>query len=281
MIVKKNNKLSNAERQRLATETVEKALAYYNQNNISLTKLAKMFGLSRTTIHNYMKANNVEVKSTNVHSQDTKFFDVIDSEEKAYWLGFIYADGCISERVKNGKVSSMKLEITLNEGDKIHLEKFLKDIKSTNTIETKLVKLHGKEITTYRATVSSTDMCRDLIRHGCSPRKSLTLEFPKHLPESLVKHFIRGYFDGDGCISTRKRISVVGTEQFLTSLQNYLIEELNVSNVSIRQEKRGKHYSYEKSGNDALKIMNLLYSDCKVYLDRKYEKALAYLQGDL
>ena len=77
MRVIENNKLSNKERQRLATENVEKALAYYNQNNISLTKLAKMFGLSRTTLYNYMKTNNVEVKSTNVHSQNTKFFNVI------------------------------------------------------------------------------------------------------------------------------------------------------------------------------------------------------------
>lgn len=281
MRVIENNKLSNSERQRLATENVEKALAYYNQNDISLTKLAKMFGLSRTTLYNYMKTNNVEVKSTNVHSQNTKFFNVIDSEVKAYWLGFIYADGCISERVKNGKVSSMKLEITLNEGDKSHLEKFLHDINSTSTVETKLVKLNGKEITTYRVSISSTEMCRDLISNGCSPRKSLTLAFPTHLPHSLVKHFIRGYLDGDGCISTRKRISIVGTEQFLNSLQNYFIDNLNVSSVSIRPEKRGKHYSYEKSGNDALKIMNHLYTDCSIYLDRKYEKALAYLQGDL
>ncbi len=52
-------------------------------------------------------------------------------------------------------------------------------------------------------------MCNDLIGHGATIRKSLTLTFPTHLDEKLIKHFLRGYFDGDGCINYRPQYGFI------------------------------------------------------------------------
>jgi intein/homing endonuclease len=125
-------------------------------------------------------------------------FDVIDTEEKAYWLGFIYADGYI-------ETESNRFGIGISIKDYGHLVKFNSFMKYLgNNIKTKISKqkykgeLKEKEICFWR--VSDKHLKESLIKQGCFEKKSLILEFPK-IPAKLVKHFIRGYFDGDGCVS--------------------------------------------------------------------------------
>ena len=210
------------------------------------------------------------------YSYNENFFEKIDNEIKAYWLGFLYADGGITvgKRSKN-------LEITLGEKDKNHLTKFVQAIQGNMPIAEKIVKLKGKEYKSYRVTVCSSKLCEDLIKLGCTPNKSLTLTFPQNLEPNLYAPFIRGYLDGDGTISTRCRISICGTYEFLNSLQQHLILELDVTEVRILSDKRAKHYQYERVGANALKIMDYLYSEAEVYLDRKYDKAIAYLNSNI
>lgn len=210
------------------------------------------------------------------YSYNENFFEKIDNEIKAYWLGFLYADGGITV----GK-RSKHLEITLGEKDKNHLTKFVQTIQGNMPITEKIVKLKGKEYKSYRVTVCSSKLCEDLIKLGCTPNKSLTLIFPQNLEPNLYAPFIRGYLDGDGTISTRCRISICGTYEFLNSLQQHLILELDVTEVKILSDKRAKHYQYERVGANALKIMDYLYSEAEVYLDRKYDKAIAYLNSNI
>lgn len=210
------------------------------------------------------------------YSYNEKFFENIDNENKAYWLGFLYADGGINvgKRSKN-------LEITLGERDKDHLTKFIHDIQGNMPIREKTVKLKGKEYKSYRVNICSSKLCEDLINLGCTPNKSLTLTFPQDIEPHLYPHFIRGYLDGDGTISTRCRISICGTYDFLYSLQQHLIKELDITKVKILSDKRAKHYQYERVGANALKILDYLYSNAEVYLDRKYDKAIAYLNSNV
>jgi hypothetical protein len=210
------------------------------------------------------------------YSYNKKFFECIDSEEKAYWLGFLYADGCINERAK-----SSNLEITLCEQDKEHLYKLRQAIQGDMPIKLKHTKLNGKVFNSYRLTVCSTELCEDLSKLGCVANKSLILQFPNFLEENLYKHFIRGYLDGDGCISTRCRVSICGTYDFLYDMQEHFIDKLQVTKVSILSDKRRKHYQYERVGKNSLKILEYLYTDAKVYLDIKYNKAIAYLNSNI
>jgi hypothetical protein len=214
---------------------------------------------------------------------DENYFENIDTETKAYWLGFIYADGCIRENQGKGKNKGLGLEISLKESDRQHLEKFITDIgcSDMSIIKKKIVNLKGKEYTSYRIVINSTKMCKDLISKRVFLRKSLKITFPTKdiVRDELINHFIRGYFDGDGNIGIRNtqrytncpRITVLGTEDFLIVLKTIFENELEVSNVKLQLKKNNKAFSYQKSGNDSRKILKYMYDGASIYLDRKYK----------
>ncbi len=134
------------------------------------------------------------------------YFKVIDTEEKAYWLGFLYADGCINELHKNGKTCSMNLELTLAKVDKEHLEKFAKAIETNVPIKQRISRYKGKEYVSNRIIINSTKMCKDLCDLKCIPNKTYGIRFPDTniVPKCFMKDFLRGFFDGDGCIHDKK-----------------------------------------------------------------------------
>lgn len=265
----------------MLTKKKELGLQMYLEGQ-SLSSISKQIGINRLTLTNYLKKSGLTIiNPSKKYEYNKSYFSIINSEEKAYWLGFIYADGCINViKAKNGQVKSMNLEITLKESDREHLVKFAKSLNAPeDLVKSKIVKLNGKSIQTYRIVVCSTEMCRDLIALGATPRKSLKLKFPKNLPSNLIRHFIRGYFDGDGCINTsnnRKRISLLGTKEFLQDVQLYF-SDMGVTCTKISHGNCGKSYYFEKSGLQVINILNYLYKDSSIYLDRKYKKAIAVL----
>lgn len=210
------------------------------------------------------------------YTLNQNYFNSIDNEFKAYWLGFLYADGCV-RICKNGNKSVNSLEVGLSSVDRNHLEKLRKSLQSDNIITEKTIK--GK----YRAsriTIVNKSICEDLNSLGCVPNKSLILKFPteEQVPHHLIKHFVRGYFDGDGCIhiNLEKRNSVwsvLGTESFLISLRDVLCNELNISEVSLYKKKDNEAYSLSWGDVHSVeKIFKYLYKDCNIYLDRKLKK---------
>lgn len=133
-----------------------------------------------------------------VYNKD--YFEKINTSEKAYWLGFLYADGCITRFYKGEVLKSMSLEITLKDADCEHLIKFKNALESNIPIQHRIITGKYKA---DRIVVNCTKICNDLIKLGCTPTKSLTLEFPKKdiIPQDFIRDFIRGYFDGDGGVS--------------------------------------------------------------------------------
>ena len=124
------------------------------------------------------------------------YFRTIDEESKAYWLGFLYADGCISNDLKT-------IIIELSAKDLRHIEKFKKAIEAPQNIQ--LYERDGVKFARIR--IGCKEMVSDLIEKGCHPHKTFDVHFPNldTVPNELIKHFIRGVFDGDGCISLTKR----------------------------------------------------------------------------
>ncbi|HAR84094.1 MAG TPA: hypothetical protein DCR69_00020 [Clostridium sp.] len=204
--------------------------------------------------------------------QNDSFFEKIDNERNAYWLGFLYADGCVSEKSENNK----RIIIQLHPDDRYILEQLLKDMNSNRPI---YVNKKGY----VSVNINSTKMANDLINLGCIPRKSLVLKFPDEniVPRQLINHFIRGYLDGDGCISTyvmlkkgRKvptfmcEIKFIGTYDMLYGIKKYFNSEKNIlinkhSPSSCQISFAGKKYK---------EIVDSLYDNATIYLKRKKDK---------
>ncbi|QWI10073.1 UPF0175 family protein [Bacillus mycoides] len=262
----------------------EKAYDLY-MKGLSIGKASNEAGIDERTLSRLLKKRNID---TTIHSRKYRFnedyFKKIDTEDKAYWLGFIYADGCVRENQGKNKNKGLGLEISLKESDKSHLEKFINQlgIRDSSIIKRRVIKLKNKEYVAYKVVINSTKLCKDLITNGATPRKSLTLQFPSKeiIQDDLLNHFIRGYFDGDGNVGVRNtqrykncpRITVLGTEAFLSDLKNHLEEVFQVTSVKIQRKKDNKAFSYQKTGNDARKILSYMYNGASVYLERKYEE---------
>lgn len=263
---------------------IKKALEMYKSGGVSLQQVAKIVGCTRKTLTKYVDQAGIEIiQPLRIYPYDDNFFETIDTEKKAYWLGFIYADGSINE-APNGMWK--KLEIGLKESDRGHLIKFLKDIGgSEKQIQNRITTAKGKRYKSCRVTISCTKMCNDLIGHGATIRKSLTLTFPTHLDEKLIKHFMRGYFDGDGCINYRPqydlyRIALVGTESFLNSFLDYFCN-MGVTKVRLQRKQNQKAYQIEKQGKDMRLILETMYKEATIYLERKHSLYLATLNKNV
>jgi intein-encoded DNA endonuclease-like protein len=200
------------------------------------------------------------------------FFKTIDTEEKAYWLGFLYADGCVHS---NGN----RICIGLSKKDKEHIEKFKEVLKLDN----KTINLPQKDA--VRVSFRDKQMHADLIKQGCVPRKSLILKPPENIPENLIRHFIRGLFDGDGCIySIRKNKSthlnrygftVAGSQLIIPWVKEKLSIKNNITtNIPKKSKKVKEPTCFYITTTELKKIKELydyLYINSTVWLDRKYK----------
>lgn len=229
----------------------------------SITNIGKLLNVHRVTVGNYLKKYKINKKSLQFNEN---FFESIDSEDKAYWLGFIMADGCVSLTYRP------KLVIKLATKDRSHLSKWHKAINSCIKICDLTIGVHSQHY--------SKKMCDDLIKLGCTPRKSNTLCFPK-INENLLNHLVRGYFDGDGCADLRThqktpqlRITFIGTEQFLSKLK----EVLKINNKLQPAGNNKIARKFEFCGNiKARKVANWMYKNSTIFLERKKEIYLASL----
>ena len=235
----------------------------------TLSALGREFGVSYSTIRNLLKRKGIKTEG-NKHNfpRDEFYFSNIDSKEKAYWLGFLYADGCVHS-------NSNEISITLKDRD--HLEKFRKAIKSNNKIGESIDKRFSSLPKIYHFSIKDKQLKSDLIKWGCVPNKSLTLTKIPNIPRDFVSHFIRGYFDGDGSLhwlngTKNFRISFVGTAPFLKDIQ----KELGLS-LSLGQHKGNQSKYFQVAGRKQVPmILDYIYkdSDENIRLTRKYKNYL-------
>lgn len=206
------------------------------------------------------------------YSYDETFFEKIDTEEKAYWLGFICADGYLNKK-KN------TLGISLDIKDIQHLEKFKNSIKSTSHIFTRKSRYSHNHKETEKCVIEiySSKLDKDLRKLGLSETKSTSLKEVLGVPDSLFNHFVRGVYDGDGCVFNylinnkynNPGFTIVGTKEFLDFLQVKLPIK-----VKLNQDKRvANNYTYFIKSKKRFNIMyNYLYYNATLYLERKYNK---------
>nr|DAG76107.1 MAG TPA: LAGLIDADG DNA endonuclease family [Caudoviricetes sp.] len=192
------------------------------------------------------------------------FFENIDTEEKAYWLGFIAADGCVAKHMRS-------CTIELARRDREHLIKFEKVFGGYYK-----VKDYDREFPSSAITISSVKCCYDLLKYGITPAKSLTLDVDFSLIEkSLIRHFIRGYFDGNGSIycnyPNRKNgynyeewgCNLVGAKSIISSIANFFYPK------RIPRQKEGCYQIDYNGTTTAYDVLSKLYEDCTIFLQRK------------
>lgn len=240
-------------------------------NDLNTEKLARKYKMSSIKICAILKLNNVKIVPAGYHKDYNKkvnhdFFDKIDSEEKAYWLGFLYADGY-------NNTDFYQIEFALKEEDEYMVNLFKKSLSSTYRTIKKAVNLNDKIFYSFRHTVYSKKISKDLEKLGCPKNKSLKLKFPTNdqVPEYLISHFMRGYFDGDGCISGTK-FMLNGTKEFLDKYVEILRKNTNISEAGY-WTMDGKSHRWSHAGKKDLKLIsNFLYKDSNIFLKRKYDR---------
>lgn len=259
-------------------EQKELIINLYTKELKPLKTITKMFHLGSTQfVKRILVEANVYEGCRQGHPIDEHFFDEINTPQKAYWLGFLYADGTVSE--KNGHVSITSIDYE-------HIEKFRDAIGSKNKITKVEDNRFSKLCVYYVFSTKSKTMVSSLIKYGCVPKKSLIIEGIPNIPTNMVSHFIRGYFDGDGSIHTvvhnefvKKydwRISFNGTCSFLEDIKEFL-----GVGVKIRQSSTGKDFVIQINGSCQLnRVLGTIYQDSEenIRLNRKYEKYQKFLQ---
>ena len=251
----------------------KKVVSLYVNTLVGSTKLSRYLGENEQLIHRILKRNNVKIRRPEEyrkHDLDEDFFENINNEKKAYWLGFLLADGC------NSRDRAVKFALSSLDEDMV--EAFKKDIKSTAPI------YRNKGLSTL--TVHSRKFVSFLKPYGFIQNKTQNTFFP-NIPESFHRDFIRGYFDGDGSVSVfvskglrGKTISayysIAGTEELLMGIQDVLIKHCNLNKNKLVQSKGIKILTYGGT-NQVEKIYHYLYDGCTVFMDRKRKKIYDFL----
>lgn len=265
--------------------TIDEILAKYDSGQ-SITRLNKEY--HTTKVRDILLQNNRVVPESKKgfggakrkYTLNEDYFEKLDSKDKAYFLGFIYADGFITKRSQGQNI----LGITLAEDEP--LEKFKKYINCNKPIGIyKKINSYSDKSIEHKLALISDKLVSDIEKLGVIERKTLILTFPD-LSKDLIPHFIRGYFDGDGSVflhkDSRKEypekvylgINICGTKEFLEGLLSHLpfIED----NLCIYKELRKETNCWNIKFNSNIRSLNLyhyMYKDCgDLYLSRKKEK---------
>lgn len=223
-------------------------------------------------------------ESCKKYKLNSHIFDYIDTEEKAYWLGFLMADGYNHE-------SKSCVSLRLQSGDREILEKY-RDFLETDVPIYTFTRVTGvsKVARSYcEVNICSPYFSEQLSRLGCVQGKTYTLKFP-NVDSSLHRHFIRGFFDGDGCLSIRDRkdrrirgnsmsytFTITGKEDVLLKIQEILVENTGISRTSLKDRTDIFVKTLQYGGRLVVtKIMDYLYKDSNIYLKRKHDLYIHY-----
>ena len=260
-------------------EEIDLMVELYNQG-YSAAAICKQIPYAPHTILDKLRKRGVEIRSRAGYKKpfNENYFENIDTEKKAYFLGFLMADGCVYERKKSQPCMSFQLKSS----DKYILEELKKELDTDNTIDYYAPKDHSS------LRICSTKIVNDLFKYGIVYRKTGYEKFPKDLiPENLINHFVRGFFDGDGWVTLtkshgkeKKRISIgfTSNEKMLISLRDYFKEKLNgdfnVNPHIYNNEQKGYKgfglITFSKK-SDVKILRDWMYQNATIFLTRKYD----------
>lgn len=245
----------------------QQVINLYLNDKLCQKEIANKFNCCTETIHKILIRNNIEIKTQPRKNKkiNEAYFKKIDTEEKAYFLGFIFADGNIYK-------NQLSLEIQVK--DRELLEIFKKELNLNSKISYR--KKENTETCCIR--VVSDIICNDLRQYGIIPNKTYLTKHLPNIPKEFLPHFLRGLLDGDGWISIDKsgyyHIGLVSySRSICEDFQKYcnsLINKKSKSKITLK-EKNGHSYTCQFQGLENTKqLATVLYKDNKICLSRKY-----------
>lgn len=242
------------------------------KSGMIIKDIANQFNIGEKRVSNILKQYNIKIlpsyERQRKYSLNESYFDCIDTQDKAYLLGLLYADGCNS----NGHIA-----IRLQERDKDILDKMNIALGSDRPL--RFIDYSSRSEycqNQYSLEIVNQYMSNQLSLLGMIPNKSLVLEFPQWMNEELYSHFIRGYFDGDGYVSNNynnAKLSIVSTKSFCEKVKDILYKDIGI-NACIylchKNESTTTRTLQISGRNQIKKFLNYIYHNANLYLNRKY-----------
>lgn len=247
-------------------ESKEQEIIDLYKSGIPSTKLAIQFNVSKPTILSLLRSHKIERRSLSeacrIYSINENIFDLIDTEEKAYFLGLLYTDG-------NNFPETHLISFGLKKEDKYMVQRFKELLQS----DAPLTYIKSQD-NFCKLAVANKYLSKQLEKLGIVKCKTFKITFPEWLDANLIQHFIRGVFDGDGCI-TELEFSITGTEELLLHIQEILMVECELLKTKLDNrfpERNNNIRSLRYSGREQIiKIMEYMYKDSSIFLQRKHD----------
>lgn len=284
--MKKRGLKSNNKKSKISDEQKQFIIDLYVNKKMTIQAIHKQYFkdiCSEGLINKILRKEGVTRKAVKVAHINHDYFENIDTEHKAYWVGFILADGNVRQQKEKGEC--YVLNVSVKEDDGYLLEDLVLELESDRKVKYYHRKVDsksfddkyiGKDHNTALVSFNSKKIFDDLAKYGIVPRKSLIINcLPILENESLMPHLIRGYFDGNGTVyvnsqSNTLKVAFYGTHALLEDINNYLSSKLNVNKKSITDQKSEQVslYSYA-SKNDIQEFYDYIYKDATIFLKRK------------
>lgn len=242
-------------------------------SGIGCSTISKKFNISKFSVLSSLRNMGIQIKTSSQANRRYKinesYFDKIDTEDRAYFLGILYADGYVSEEFN-------KVRLSLIESDREILDKLSKFIYKDRPLLF-LKKANISNMNQFSLDVSSKKIVCDLVKHGCVQCKTFKIRLPR-LDNKLLCHFIRGYFDGDGHIKTNEgyrkkaQFSITSNIKFCEDLQN-LFFTMGISSKIYPNKKNAAIASIMISNlSNILLVREYIYSNATIFMQRKRDK---------
>lgn len=249
---------------------------YYNNKNILIKNIGNLINVSNRAVSRVLQESGINTRLKNRYViKNENYFENIDSEFKAYILGFIFADGFVGEH------NDFCMSLSDKDKDNLKILKiFQYELKVDNLIYHSIDNDgNGK----YTFKFSNKKIVNDLNKNGVFTCKSLTLENIPNIKSNLMNHFIRGYFDGDGTICTwydkyddRQRycMEILGTPIFLSQIQKILCSECHIKETKLHNVNHVKGLTRisHRGIKNLIKIREYLYKNSTVFLTYKHDR---------
>lgn len=256
----------------------------YYENVRSLTLLSEKFNICKSTLYYHLKKMKVDTKldkskqgdRIRKFNIDPHFFSDINTRDKAYILGILHSDGSITKRGNQVRIKLCDLDLLETINRKIYIN------RPTYS--------GGQDKPSYKKNativISHPQIYEDVQKHGCCLNKTYNLEFPNTIPNELMGDYLRGFFDGDGCIYVNNKfkyrpatIKIIATRKWVEGLINYL-RLIGISSTFYddkRHDNRITGFTISNVGA-ILEFYKLIYRDIidQIFLQRKYDKYTEY-----
>lgn len=248
------------------TESQKNQILELFEQGLKPLQISNKLDIKPTTISGFLSRNGLK---TNPQLGNPNYFDQIDTHSKAYILGFIAADGCITKSTSN---KNYGLRIRLSIKDKEVIEFIKSELQSTHKILEFEHELNGSILVHAIWSVTNEHLSSSLINLGIVPNKSLIIQnIFNNIPKEFRKSAILGYFDGDGSIyhmkhNTTDYISIRGTEELLSGI----ISEIGLEIYKLH--KPDTTYRLDFGSKSEIIKFKTIYENASFFLTRKFEK---------